>query len=58
MNIDSYLIALSAIVNQQTELMRAENEERLMQKQLPAYTISKTGLSAEAEILRSAVLEK
>lgn len=56
MDNNAYLIALAAVVNQQTELMRAENEERLMQKQLPAWTMNKTGLTDEAEILRKAVL--
>ena len=52
---EAYLIALAAIVNQQTELMRAENEQRIIHGFSPAFTMETHGLTTEAEILREAL---
>jgi len=55
---EAELIALAAVVNQQTELMRAENENRLANGNAPAWTMSTSGLTTEAEYLRKCVMKE
>ena len=50
------LIALAAVVNQQTMLMEAENQDRFANGQAICYSISRTGLTVEAEYLRKSVM--
>lgn len=53
---DARLIALAAVVDQQTMLMRAENEDRLRNNNAMAYTFGTSGLTPEAEYLRKWVM--
>jgi hypothetical protein len=53
---DGELNALAAVVNQQTMLMAAENQDRFANCQAVCYSMSRTGMTVEAEYLRKAVM--
>jgi hypothetical protein len=52
---DAELMALSAIVYQQTELMRAENVDRERNGFACAYTMDVSGISEEADMILAEV---
>lgn len=53
---DARLIALAAVVDQQTMLMEAENQDRFANCQAVCYSMSRTGMTVEAEYLRKWVM--
>jgi len=52
------LIALAAVVNQQTVLMDAENKSRLDNGLSAAYEYSRHGLTREAEMLQNEIHQR
>ena len=52
---DAELAALTAIVNQQTELIHGENQAREWGGYSPAYTMETSGLMSEAEMLQAEI---